>query len=233
VISGYLETLSAALSFDRALAQRVRQEVEDHLQQAIAANPSNGDITAEQRAIAEFGDAQAIAIQFAMISVAEQTKKLGIAVMLVIAAVFVAMKGRLAWYAVTAGDPSRGMTSVTRIVGSIDRYSFWLSVIIGAGSFAYAIGRPIPTLVDARYRRQLRCVFICCLAAIGPLILSVISDGVLTTIRLAGAELCASSLVPIGTMAIEIACVGILAFHFWITRLRTISATSLQGPQVF
>jgi len=35
----YPETLSAALSFDPALAQRVRQQVEDHLQQALAADP--------------------------------------------------------------------------------------------------------------------------------------------------------------------------------------------------
>jgi len=229
VISGYLETLSAALSFDRALAQRVRQEVEDHLQQAIAADPSNGGIAAEHRAIAEFGDAQAIAAQFATLSVAEQMRKLGIALILMIAGVFVAMKGRIAWYAVTGGDLGHDMTPVTRIVGSIDRYSFWLSVIIGTGSFAYVVGRPVPTLVDARYRKQLRCILVSCLAAIAPLVLSVISDGVLTAIRL-GAELCAWSLVPIGTMVIEIGCVGILVFHFWIMRSRTVFAVSLLAP---
>jgi hypothetical protein len=40
----YPKTLSAALSFDPALAQRVRQEVKDHLQQAIAADPSNAGL---------------------------------------------------------------------------------------------------------------------------------------------------------------------------------------------
>ena len=229
MISGYLETLSAALSFDRALAQRVRQEVEDHLQQAIAADSSNGGSAAEHRAIAEFGNAQVIAAQFATISVAEQMRKLGIALILVIGSVFVAMKGRLAWYAITGGGVDHDMTAVTRIVGLIDRYSFWLSVIIGTGIFAYLVGRPIPLLIDGRYRKQLRCVLVSCLAAIGSLTLSVISDGVLTTIRLAGAELCASSLVPISTMAIEIACVGTLVFHFWMMRLRTVSAASLHA----
>jgi hypothetical protein len=37
----YPEPLSAALSFDPALAQRARQEVEDHLKQAVAADLSN------------------------------------------------------------------------------------------------------------------------------------------------------------------------------------------------
>jgi HAAS len=228
VISGYLEKLSVALSFDRALAQRVRQEVEDHLQQAIAKDPSNGGIAAEQRAIAELGDPQALAAQFAMISVAEQTRKLGIALILVIAGIFVAMKGRVAWYAVTSGDLGHDMTPLAKIVGSMDRYSFWLSVIIGSGSFAYGVGRPIPTLVDARYRKHLRCVLLSCLAAIAPLVLSVISDGVLTAIRLVEVGLGAWSLVPIATMAIEIACLGIVGFH--LRRLHIVSVASLHAP---
>jgi hypothetical protein len=230
VISGYLEALSAALSFDRTLAQRVRQEVEDHLRQAIAADPLNVGIAAEHRAIAEFGDAQAVAAQFATISVAKQMRKLGITLILVIAGIFLAMKGRIAWYAMTGGGAGHDMTPFTRIIGSIDRYSFWLSVIVGSSSFAYMAGRPIPTLVDGRYHKQVRCVLVSCLAAIAPLILSVISDGVLTAIPLVGAELHAWSLVPVGTMAIEVACVGILVFHFWIMRLRTVSAASLHAP---
>jgi hypothetical protein len=165
-----------------------------------------------------------------MISVAEQMRKLGIALILVIAIVFVAMKGRVAWYAVMGSTTDHDMTTVTSVVASVDRYSFWLSVVIGAGSFAYVLGRPIPALVDARYRKGLRCALISCLAAIVLLVLAVISDGVLTTIRLVRAELCASSLVPIGTMAIEIACVGIMLFQFWIMRQRTASAASLHAP---
>lgn len=227
MIGAYLETLAAGLSFDRALAQRVRQEVEDHLQQAIAADRSNDRAAAEQRAIAEFGDARALAAQFAMISVAEQMRTLGIAIILVIAAVLVAMKGRVAWYALMGGGAGHDLTPLTRVVASLDRYAFWLSVIVGIGSFAYVMGRPIPARVDARYRRQLRRVLVSCLATIAPLALAVISDGVLTAIRLAGSELDASSLVPIGTMAIEIAGIGILGFCLWTMRLRAISVVSL------
>lgn len=229
MISGYLETLSAALSFDRALARRVCREVEDHLRQTIAADHSNSGIAAERRAIAKLGNAQTIAAQFATISVAKQMRKLGITLILVIGSVFVAMKGRVAWYAITSGGAGHDATPVTTIVASIDRYSFWLAVIIGIGCFVRVQGRPIPALVDARYRKQLRWSRISCLAAIAPLVLSVISDGVLTAIPLVKAELSARSLVPIGTMAIEIACLGILVFHFWIMRLRIASAASLQA----
>jgi len=68
-----------------------------------------------------------------------------------------------------------------------------------------------------------------CLAAIALPVLLVISDGVLTAIPLVEAELCSWSLVPIGTIAIEITYVRILVFHLWIMRLRTTSAASLNA----
>ncbi len=75
----------------------------------------------------------------------------------------------------------------------------------------------------------LRCVLMSCLAAIALPVLLVISDGVLTAIPLVEAELCSWSLVPIGTIAIEITYVRILVFHLWIMRLRTTSAASLNA----
>ena len=63
MISDYLDSLVGALSFDRPLSGRVRQEVEDHLREAVAADPE-----AERRAIANFGDPRVIAAEFAMVS---------------------------------------------------------------------------------------------------------------------------------------------------------------------
>jgi hypothetical protein len=229
MISTYLDTLTAALSFDRTLAQRVRQEVEDHLQETMAADLSSDGAVAERRAIAAFGDAEALAAQFAAISVAAQMRKLGVVLVLVIAGVFVAMKGRVAWYAVMGGGAGHDPTAFTAIIGSIDRYSFWLSVFVGACGFAYVMSRATPPLADRRYCRQLRSVLALCLATITALVLSVISDGAFTVIGLTQAELSARSLVPIGTMAIEIACVGILVGQFWIMRQRTACVADLQA----
>ena len=101
MIEDYLDRLSRELDFDRALSCRVRQEVEDHLWEAVAARSTGDAVAAEQRAIASFGDARAIAAQFALVSLARQSRRAAAAAVLVIAAVFVAMKVRVAWSAVT------------------------------------------------------------------------------------------------------------------------------------
>jgi hypothetical protein len=56
VISEYVDVLAARLSFDRSLSRRVRQEVEDHLREAVAVDPAGSALEAERRAIARFGD---------------------------------------------------------------------------------------------------------------------------------------------------------------------------------
>src|SRR6202035_279052 len=65
IISDYLDTLSRELSFDTLLAQRVRQEVEDHLSEAVAAEPEDDSGAAQRRAIRNFGDPRAIASEYA------------------------------------------------------------------------------------------------------------------------------------------------------------------------
>jgi hypothetical protein len=82
------------LRSDRSLSQCVRREVEDHLREAVAADPEGNGPDAERRAVANFGDPRLIAAQFAAVALARQTRKVGAAVILVIAGVFVAMKAR-------------------------------------------------------------------------------------------------------------------------------------------
>jgi hypothetical protein len=227
VISDYLNSLEGALGFDRSLSRRVRQEVEDHLWEAVAADPAGDRAEAEQRAIANFGDPHAIAAQFAMVSLAKRTRGAGLAVILVIAGVFIAMKARVAWYAVMQCAVSDDMRVVSGIVGLIDRYAFWLSVIIAIAGWAYINGRRTPAAVHTAYRKQLRrCLFLCT-AATGALFVSVISDGVLTVLRLPGTELSAEFVVPIFSMAIEIVCAGVLVLQIRRVTQRAISTAAL------
>ncbi len=225
MISDYVESLAGALSFDRSLSRRVRQEVEDHLAEAVAADPAGGRHEAERRAIANFGDPHVIAAQFAVVSLARQTKRTGVAIILVIAGVFIAMKARVAWYAVMQCAISEDIRAVSGIVGLIDRYSFWLSVIIGIGSWAYVNGRRIPAAFYTAY--CLRRFFLLCTAATGALVVSVISDGVLTALRLPGAELPAEFLIPIVSMAIEIAGAGLLVLQIRSIAQRATSTAAL------
>jgi hypothetical protein len=129
VISEYGERLARDLDFDRSLSQCVRREVEDHLWEAVAANQTGDRLEAERRAVANFGDPHVIAAQFAAASLTKQARRVGVAAVLVIAAVFIVMKARLTWYAVMQWPAQMG--ALGEIVGSIDRYAFWLSVFVG------------------------------------------------------------------------------------------------------
>src|SRR5215468_8184598 len=99
LIDDYVERLARKLDFDRSLSRRVRQEVEDHLREAVAADTTNDVAAAERRAVANFGDADAIAAQFAVTSLATRSRRMSGASILGIAAIFIVMKGRVAWYA--------------------------------------------------------------------------------------------------------------------------------------
>ena len=227
MIPDYLDLLARELDFDRSLSRRVRQEVEDHLWEAVAANSTGNMLAAQQRAIASFGDARAIAAQFAVVSLAKYSKRVAVAAVLMIAGVFTAMKARIAWYAAMQWAISDDMKAVSGLVIQIDRYSFWLSIIAGLGGWAYIRGRRIPAAFYPAYRRQLRRFFLVSTTAAAALVVSVISDGVLTALQLPGRQLSAEFLVPIVSMAIEMACVGILVFHLRGIALRAASTAAL------
>jgi hypothetical protein len=227
VISDYLESLADALRFDRSLSRDVLQEVEDHLWQAVAADPVGEGDEAERRAVANFGRPHVIAAQFAVLSLAKQTRRAGVAVILVVASVFATMKARVAWYAATQWTMSEDMRAIGGIVGLIDRYSFWLAVIIGIAGLAYIGGHRIPPVFHSGYSKQLRRSFLLCAVATASLFVSVISDGVLTALQLAGTELCTASLIPIFSMAIELVGAGILIFYIRGIVLRTARTAAL------
>ena len=214
MIPDYLESLARELDFDRSLSRCVRQEVEDHLWEAVAADSTGNMLEAQQRAIADFGDARAIAAQFAVVSLAQRTRRAGIAAVLVIAGDLIAMKARVAWYAAAQWGISDDMKALRGLVILIDRYAFWMSVIIGLGALAYIFSREIPA---AFYPA----------ATAAALLVSVISGGVLTALQVRGMEPSVEIWVAIFTMAVEIACVGFLVFHIRSNTQRAASAAAL------
>jgi hypothetical protein len=212
VIAEYADSLAGKLGFDRMLARRVRQEVEDHLWQAVAADPAGDPLEAQRRAIARFGDPQLIAAQLAAASLAERMRKIGVTVILVIAGILVAMKMRVAWYELTQWALCESAQELSETVVMIDRSAFWLAVAGGIAGWACIARRPqAPSLSSCQ--EQIRRFLLLCSIAIGGLIAVVISDGVLTALRLSGWEWSAYFLIPLLTMAIEIACAALLVFH--------------------
>jgi len=223
MIAAYLQALSDALGFDRALAQRVRQEVEDHLCEAVTADPASDRRAAEQRAIANFGDPHALAAQFAMVALAKQSRRVAMAVVAVVAAVFLLMKARLAWYGVMQWPIGDDMRALSETVLAIDRYAFWLAVVVGTGAWVY-LGAGFATWQAAHCRRLRRFVLLGG-AATAALAVSVIGDGVLTALRLSDIDFSARFALPLLSMAIEIAGAAFLAVQICRTA-RRVSATA-------
>ena len=205
IISDYLDTLSRELSFDTLLAQRVRQEVEDHLSEAVAAEPEDDSGAAQRRAIRNFGDPRAIASEYAAQSLFRQTRRVGIVAVVVAAGILVTMNARGAWYGWMQWGVSPELAALRRIGLSIDLYAFAVALAIGIVGWAYIGTRHRAASFDAPYRDQMRrCLLLCAVAAL-PLIATVATDAVLTGFRLFESELRLSALVPIVTMAGEIA----------------------------
>jgi hypothetical protein len=227
VISEYAESLAGRLSFDRSLSRCVRQEVEDHLWEAVAANSTGDPLEAQRRAIANFGDARVIAAQIAVVSLAKQTKKIGVTVILAIAAVFLAMTTRVTWYGLTQWALCEDTRAVSETVDLIDGSAFWLALIGGMAGWAYISSRHTPTAFHPSYREQLRRFFLLCSIATGGLIASVICHGVLTVLRLSGWEWSFDFLIPIFSMAIEIACAAVLVIHIRRITQRIASTAAL------
>jgi len=208
VIQEYAERLARALAFDPALAHRVRQEVEDHLRERAANDPVADRVEAERRAVASFGDPRAIAAQFAAGSLARQARRAGFAAILVIGAAFIAMKARLTWYGLMELPAAGGFEALAGIVLSIDRLAFWLALVAGIAAWIYISSRRLPASVNGEYRSQLRRFFLMASAAAGALALSIAGDAVLTSLRLYASGWSTAFLVPLLTVAIEVACAG-------------------------
>ncbi len=196
MISEYAESLARRLRFDPALARSVRQEIEDHLWEAAG----NGSPEAQRRAIAAFGDPRLIAEQLAAEAVSGRARRTAVALVLALAGIFLAMKARLAWYALTQWAVCEQTRSLGDAVALADRSAFWLAAATGlAAGWAY--------------RSKLFVFFCLCAVTAGGVLASVVCDAALTWLRLVGWEWSGYFAVPLATMAVEVACAAVLVAH--------------------
>src|SRR5262249_48784626 len=150
-IPEYAQALAARLSFDPALSRSVREEVEDHLWEAAG----DGSPESQRRAIARFGDPRLIATQIAAAALARQARNIRVMLMLAFGGLFLAMKPRIAWFAFAGFDLCDEQLSLSQLVVTIDRTTFWIAIACGAASLA---------LAKLRLARQ-RVFFLLCAAA--------------------------------------------------------------------
>lgn len=227
IISDYLDTLTRELSFDNRLARRVRQEVEDHLSEAVAAEPEVAADEARLRAIRNFGDPHSIAGEYAAQSLFRHTRRLGAVTTLVVAGILLAMNARGAWYGWMRWNVSAELQAVRKIGLSIDLYAFFVVLMIGVIGWAYVGSRRMSATFSAAYRdEQKRCMLLYAAIA-GPLIASVITDAILTGLRLSETELQVIALVPLLSIAAEIAFAAVLVIQIRAVMKRMARASSL------
>ena len=192
-IATYVRSLSGLLGFDPALARSVRAEVEDHLRESASAQAAADPAEAERRAVAAFGDPHVIAARIAAVAIASQSRRVGATVLLVLTGVLLAMATRVGWYEVTQWELCERAIELAGTLGLIDRCAFVLAIASGVAGWA------------ARGRR----LRLWAIASAG-LVASVICDGLLTALRLSGWEFSVDFLVPLASMAIEVACAALL-----------------------
>jgi hypothetical protein len=226
-VTEYLDVLSRELGFDAALSQRVRNEIEDHLWESIAHEAGVDSIEVQNRAIARFGDSHRIARQYAALSLFSQTRRVGFTALLALVGVYIAMKGRGAWYGLLQWGLSDHLKEVATTWISIDAHAFRIALAIGIIGLGYIGSRRAPISFHEGYRKQVRRCVVLCAAMAGALLASVVTDTILTGLRLFEANLPACGLIPALSVAAEIVLVSALALHIRATMRRTALASAL------
>jgi hypothetical protein len=227
IITDYIHRLVRELSFDVPLSRRVGEEIEDHFSEAAADDLGRDSIEAQRRAIARFGDPREIARQYAASSLLKHTRRVGFIAILALAGIYIAMKGRGAWYGLMQSGLSDHLKDVAATWISIDVNAFRMALAVGIIGLVYIASRRAPISFHEGYSRQVkRCIVLCALMA-GALLASVVTDTILTALRLFEAKLPASGLVPVLSIAAEIAFMGVLVLHIRTAVPRTAFASSL------
>jgi hypothetical protein len=227
-VTDYLAVLARDLGFDPALSRRVRGEVEDHLWQAADVRGGRS-VENQLQAILSFGEPRELARGYLAASLLAQIRCAGTAMIFAAAAIYLAMKARVAWYDWMRWELNSDFTVVSAIALQIDHYATLLAIMAALIACAYIVTRRAPARVNTSYRKQLnRCIVLCSASACA-LSVCVTTEMVLTGVRLSGMQWCAAALIPVLSLVVEIAAVFGFMFSIHTTiRRKTIAASLLQ-----
>jgi len=210
-IADYAALLARELAFDRGLARRVCCEVEDHLW-AAAGESGEASVEAQRRAIARFGDPRAVAARYVPAALYGRIRRIGIAVLAVIAGAYFAMEGRVVWYGLFHWGVSASLRAAIGQALPVLRVAFVASVLLGLAGWGYGASRDMPRALGPLHRRQLWLAQSLCSAAAAAVMVSAAVDLALTALRLAETRWSAQALVPLGLIALEVALAGVLVW---------------------
>lgn len=226
-IADYVDALTREMSFDRALARRVRTEVEDHLWQAATDGPGGPSPETQWRAIVNFGGPRELARQYVAASLLAQMRRVATFVLLSLSCIFVVMKGRTAWYGVVQWEPDQNLQALSAVGLPVDRYAYLLGFAVALVSCGYIATRRAPSASRVACGKEFNCCLVLCGVATSALLLSVMTEIVLTAFRLFGSALCTDALVPALSLAAEIAVAAMLILYIRATMRRMAAGASL------
>jgi hypothetical protein len=227
-VADYLAALARDLGFDPALSRRVRSEVEDHLWQA-ADMRGGRSVENQLQAILSFGEPRELARGYLTASLLVQIRRAGAAMVLAAAAIYFAMKARVAWYDWMRWEPNSDFAAVSAIALQIDRYATMLAMLAALIACVYIATRRAPGRINTSYRKQLNRCIVLCGASAGALSVCVVTEVVLTGVRQLGMPWSAAAVIPVLSLVVEIA--AILGFVFSIhttIRRKALAASLLQ-----
>jgi hypothetical protein len=226
MIAAYLDQLRALLRFDPSLAKRVIAEAQDHLEEAAAREPAPDRREAERRVIARFGDPSLIAAQFAAVSLARHSRRVGVALVLTVVAVMALMKIRVAWYDVIQLPLNEEVREIARLVLTVDRLAFWSAAVSGIVTLLYIARERTPAVADDRCQRYNRRVTTAFAWATGSLAMAVLCDSVLMVLRI-GPSPSNDAIVPVASLVIEIVCIGAIIYLIRVASRRASAVSAL------
>jgi hypothetical protein len=226
-VAEYLDALTHALRFDGELARRVRREVDEHLRDAVADESVGDDAEAARRVIARFGPPREIARGYVPSSLLRQVRQVGAILVVAIAAILVLMKGRVVLYEALQWQLQADWLGIAAAGKTIDIHAFRAALIAGVLGWLYIASRRVPSSPPANYRSQVnRCLFLPLAASI-MLLGAVCLDILLTVLRLHDAQPSPVLLIPLGSIAVEMALIATIAVLICRTIYRTALATAL------
>ena len=133
--------------------------------------------------------------------------------LMAVAAIFLAMKLRVAWYGLTHWTLHDEFTLIYAVALEIDHYAFMTALAVAAAGLAFIGMSPAPRGPHQRYAKRLRRGAALCAIAAAALTLSVGIDAFMTGLRLAAAGSTAVAILPMVTVAAEVGFAGLLGVN--------------------
>jgi hypothetical protein len=143
------------------------------------------------------------------------------------AAIYLAMKARVAWYDWMRWEPNSDFATVSAIALQIDHYATVLALVAALIACAYIATRRAPARINRSYRKQLNRCIVLCSASAGALSVCVATEVVLTGVRQSGMQWCAAAAIPALSLVVEIAAAAGFVFSIHATIRRKALAASL------